>query len=72
MEIACDSVFTLIRGDNIPLSQVRWRVICLAPPATVADRNTLVLACLYCLRIKSADKLLSTLYSFHLALLCIN
>ena len=32
MVITCDSVFTLICGGDFPLSQVRWRVNCLAPP----------------------------------------
>ena len=32
MAITCDSVFTLICGGDFPLSQVRWRVNCLAPP----------------------------------------
>ena len=35
----------------------------LSPPTIVAVKKILVLACLYCLWFKSADKLLPTLYS---------
>ena len=64
LAITCDSVFTFICGDDFHLSQVRRRVICLAPPPMiVAVKKILVLACLYCLWFKSADKLLPTLYS---------
>ena len=44
------------------------------PPATEADRNTLVLACLYCLQIKLQINCcqLCKVNGFHLALLCIN
>ena len=39
MAITCDSVFTLICGDDFPLSQVRWRVNCLAPPPCDSGRQ---------------------------------
>ena len=75
MAITCDSVFTLICGDDFPLPQVRWRVNCLAPPLRQWQTGTpqcwpVYIVCRLNQQINCCQ--LCTVDGFHLAFLCNN